>query len=53
MSTLGQLVYDKVTASGLVNVNLNNVSKGMYLISVSPANADAQIKAFKGTFVIN
>jgi uncharacterized repeat protein (TIGR03803 family) len=53
MSTLGQLVYDQETVPGLLNVNLNNAVKGMYLISVSPAKADAQNKVFKGAFVIN
>lgn len=53
MSTLGQLVYDQETAPGLVNVNLNNIPKGMYLISVSPAKADTHNKVFKGAFIIN
>jgi uncharacterized repeat protein (TIGR03803 family) len=53
ISTLGQLVYEKETVPCLLNINLNNVAKGMYLISISPVKADSQYREIKKNIIIN
>jgi len=52
MTALGQAVYNQETSAGILHVDLGNIPKGMYWISISPAKSGMQDKIYNKAFII-